>query len=172
MNRLIHQWKKTIALTEQEITLPNGKTIIHTTIEHPGAAVIIPITQEKRVIMVNQYRPSVQAWTIEVPAGTMELGEDPLTCAQRELEEETGYSADTFQSLGQLIPMAGMCNEKQYLYVATGLHLTQRLECDDDEIIEVQTYSLQELETMIVNGEISDSKTVACLYKAKLAGYL
>ena len=172
MNRLIHQWKKTIALTEQEITLPNGKTIIHTTIEHPGAAVIIPITQEKRVIMVNQYRPSVQAWTIEVPAGTMELGEDPLTCAQRELEEETGYSADTFQSLGQLIPMAGMCNEKQHLYIATGLHLTQRLECDDDEIIEVQTYSLQELETMIVNGEISDSKTVACLYKAKLAGYL
>ncbi|MZI95401.1 NUDIX domain-containing protein [Vibrio sp. CAIM 722] len=172
MNKLIHQWKKTIALTEQDITLPNGKTIIHTTIEHPGAAVIIPITQEKRVIMVNQYRPSVKAWTIEVPAGTMELGEDPLTCAQRELEEETGYSADTFQSLGQLIPMAGMCNEKQHLYIATGLHLTQRLECDDDEIIEVQTYSLQELETMIANGEISDSKTVACLYRAKLAGYL
>ena len=172
MNRIIHQWKKTIALTEQEMVLPNGKSITHTTIAHPGAAVIIPITAENKIVMVYQYRPSLRKWMLEVPAGTMELGENPLACAARELEEETGYSAEELTALGQLTPMAGMCDEIQHLFIAKGLHKTARYECDEDEIIEVRCYSLSELETMVINGEISDSKTIACLYKAKLCGYL
>lgn len=168
MKTIIHQWKHSLALTEHAITLPNGNTITHTTIEHPGAAVIIPVTDDQRIVVVNQFRPSLGKWMIEIPAGTMEPGEDALTCAKRELEEETGYSADRYLSLGQLTPMAGMCDEIQHLYVAYQLHHTQRYQCDDDEIIKVETYTLNELEQHIINGAITDSKTIACLYKAKL----
>ncbi|WP_068718281.1 NUDIX hydrolase [Vibrio tritonius] len=172
MNRTIHQWKKTVSLTEQDMELPNGKSITHTTIVHPGAAVIIPLTEDNQIVMVYQYRPSLRKWMLEVPAGTMELGENPLNCAERELEEETGYSAEHYTALGQLTPMAGMCDEIQHLFIAKGLNKTARYECDEDEIIEVCSYSIAELESMIVSGEITDSKTIACLYKAKLCGHL
>ncbi|MGO1298061.1 MAG: NUDIX hydrolase [Vibrio sp.] len=168
MKNIIHQWKQSLALTEHSMTLPNGKAITHTTIEHPGAAVIIPVTDDNQIVVVNQFRPSLGKWMLEVPAGTMEPGEDPLTCAKRELEEETGYSAEQYLSLGQLTPMAGMCDEIQHLYVAYHLHFTQRYACDDDEIIEVTTCTLDELEQHIINGTITDSKTIACLYKAKI----
>ncbi|SJL84650.1 NUDIX hydrolase [Vibrio palustris] len=168
MKTIIHQWKQSLALTEQTMTLPNGHTLTHTTIEHPGAAVIIPVTEDGRIVVVNQYRPSLGKWMIEVPAGTMELGEEPLECAKRELEEETGYSAERFISLGQLTPMAGMCDEIQHLFVAYHLDHTQRYACDADEIIEVTTHTLEQLEQFIIEGKITDSKTIACLYKAKL----
>jgi ADP-ribose pyrophosphatase len=171
MSKTIHTWK-TISLIEDDVVLPTGKKITHTTIVHPGAAVILPITEDKRVILVNQYRPSLKNWLLELPAGTIENQESPLACAKRELEEETGFSADAFTELGQMTPMVGFCNEIQYLFVAEQLSHTQRLSCDDDEVINVTTFSLDELETKIMSGEITDAKTIACLSKAKLCGYL
>ncbi|EKO3471695.1 NUDIX hydrolase [Vibrio fluvialis] len=171
MSKTIHTWK-TISLIEEEVQLPNGRTVTHTTIEHPGAAVILPVTTDNKVVVIRQFRPSLKKWLLELPAGTIEKGEQPLACAQRELEEETGYSASEFIELGQVTPLAGFCDEIQYLYVAKQLSKTTRFECDDDEVIEVLELSIHELEQKIIEGEISDSKTIACLSKAKLCGYL
>ncbi|WP_139285472.1 NUDIX hydrolase, partial [Vibrio cholerae] len=99
-------------------------------------------------------------------------GEPPLSCAQRELEEETGFSAQQFIELGQVTPLAGFCDEIQHLFVAKNLSKTARYSCDEDEVIEVLFLTPQELERKIVFGDITDSKTIACLSKAKLCGYL
>ncbi|WP_413283361.1 NUDIX hydrolase [Vibrio sp. MA40-2] len=171
MARLIHQWKN-LSLVETEITLPNKKQVLHTTIQHPGAAVILPIFDNGEILLLKQYRPSINDWLYEFPAGTVEKDESPLQCAHRELEEETGYSAGSFKALGDLIPLAGFCNERQTLYVATQLQKTSRYACDDDEVIEVLSLSVKQLENMIVEGYIIDSKTIACLSKAKLCGYI
>lgn len=171
MSKTIHRWK-TISLIEEQVRLPTGHTVTHTTIEHPGAAVILPVTAQGNIVVIHQFRPSLKKWLLELPAGTIEPGEAPLACAERELEEETGYSAREFIELGQVTPLAGFCDEIQYLYVAKQLSRTARFECDDDEVIEVLELSLEELEQKIITGEISDSKTIACLSKAKLCGYL
>ncbi|ERM57756.1 ADP-ribose pyrophosphatase [Vibrio cyclitrophicus FF75] len=102
----------------------------------------------------------------------MEVNETPLECAQRELEEETGYSAKSFQSLGQVTPLAGFCDEIQHLFVAKDLNHTTRFECDEDEVIEVIELSLKELHDKIRCDQITDTKTIACLSKAQLCGYL
>lgn len=171
MSKTIHSWK-TISLIEEQVQLPNGRTITHTTIEHPGAAVILPISAEQKIILVHQFRPSLKKWLLELPAGTIESGECPQTCAHRELEEETGYSAEEMIALDSVTPLAGFCDEIQYLYVARHLHKTERLHCDVDEVIEVVELSVQELEQKIISGEITDSKTIACLSKARLCGYI
>ncbi|NMR95092.1 NUDIX hydrolase, partial [Vibrio parahaemolyticus] len=163
---------KNIALVEENIALPNGKSVCHTTIQHPGAAVILPVTASGEIVLINQYRPSLKKWLLELPAGTKEANEDPLTCAQRELEEETGFSAEKFTSLGQVTPLAGFCDEIQYLFVAEKLNKTNRYECDEDEVIEVVTLSIKQLEEKIVDGTITDAKTIACLSKARLCGYI
>ncbi|ASG01962.1 NUDIX hydrolase [Vibrio anguillarum] len=171
MSKTIHTWK-TISLVQEDVTLPTGKSIEHTTIVHPGAAVILPITKQGDIILINQFRPSLKKWLLELPAGTLEKGELPAECAHRELEEETGYSASELITLGQVTPLAGFCDEIQHLFVAKQLSKTARLSCDDDEVIEVVTLSIQELEQKIITGQITDSKTIACLSKAKLCGYL
>lgn len=171
MSKTIHTWK-TISLVQEDVTLPTGKSIEHTTIVHPGAAVILPITEQGDIILINQFRPSLKKWLLELPAGTLEKGELPAECAHRELEEETGYSASELITLGQVTPLAGFCDEIQHLFVAKQLSKTARLSCDDDEVIEVVTLSIQKLERKIITGQITDSKTIACLSKAKLCGYL
>lgn len=171
MSKTIHTWK-TISLVQEDVILPTGKSIEHTTIVHPGAAVILPITEQGDIILINQFRPSLKKWLLELPAGTLEKGELPAECAHRELEEETGYSASELFTLGQVTPLAGFCDEIQHLFVAKQLSKTARLSCDDDEVIEVVTLSIQELEQKIITGQITDSKTIACLSKAKLCGYL
>ncbi len=170
-SKTLHAWKG-ISLVEEPIALPNGDSITHTTIMHPGAAVILPIDNDGNIIVINQFRPSLRKWLYELPAGTLEPGEPIEQCAARELEEETGYSAKSMVSLGQVTPLAGFCDEIQYLFVASGLSHTQRYQCDDDEVIEVLSIPLQKLEQMIISGEITDSKTIACLSKAKLCGFI
>lgn len=171
MTKTIHKWKQ-IALVEENVELPTGQVITHTTIHHPGASVILPITENNEVVLVNQFRPSLKKWLLELPAGTREGVEDPLSCAKRELEEETGFSAQKFISLGQVTPLAGFCDEIQYLFIAQELTATHRYECDEDEVIEVVTLSLKQLEEKIIDGTITDAKTIACLSKAQLCGYI
>ncbi|MEF1283760.1 MULTISPECIES: NUDIX hydrolase [unclassified Vibrio] len=169
--KTIHSWKS-ISLIEENLTLPNGKNITHTTISHPGATVILPIDNDGQIIVINQYRPSLKKWLLELPAGTLESGEPVEVCAHRELEEETGYSAKSMISLGQVTPLAGFCDEIQYLFVAKDLSHTQRYQCDEDEVIDVISLSIEQLEQKIIQGEITDAKTIACLSKAKLCGYI
>lgn len=171
MSKTIHTWKR-ISLLEQNIVLPSGNAITHTTIQHPGASVILPITETGDIVVVRQFRPSLNKWMIELPAGTVEEGESTLQCAERELEEETGYSAKEYIALGQLTPMAGFCDEIQHLFIARHLEKTQRYQCDEDEEIEVSILSLATLEQYIIEGTITDAKTVSCLFKARLSGYI
>ncbi|MEZ9232469.1 NUDIX hydrolase [Vibrio amylolyticus] len=171
MSKLIHTWKQ-ISLIEEDIRLPNGHHISHTTISHPGAAVILPINEKNEIILINQFRPSLRKWLLELPAGTIEAGEKPIECAQRELEEETGYSASNWYPLGQVTPLAGFCDEIQHLFVAKGLSKTQRYHCDEDEIIEVIAKPIEEIQRLIVNDTITDAKTIACLSKAMLCGHI
>ncbi|MDN3611489.1 NUDIX hydrolase [Vibrio ostreicida] len=168
---ILHAWKG-ISLQEEKVTLPNGKNITHTTLSHPGAAVILPIDQDGHIILINQYRPSLKKWLIELPAGTIEQGEPAELCALRELAEETGYHAETLTSLGKITPMAGICDEIQTLFVAKGLSRTTLQTCDDDEVIEVMSLSINDVEQKIIDGEITDAKTIACLSKARLCQFL
>jgi ADP-ribose pyrophosphatase len=171
MSKLIHKWKQ-ISLLEEEICLPNGLLISHTTISHPGAAVILPITDKNELILIHQFRPSLKKWLLELPAGTIESGEQPIQCAHRELEEETGYSANEWFPLGQVTPLAGFCDEIQYLFVAKNLNKTERFQCDDDEIIEVVSIPIEKVKELIINDTLTDAKTIACLSKAILCGYI
>lgn len=155
-----------------DVKLPTGKVVRHTSILHPGAAVILPLTQDGHIVLLKQFRPSLNKWIYELPAGTLEANELPLDCARRELIEESGYQAEHFESLGQCTPMAGFCDEIQYLFVATGLSVNRSLPADDDEVIEVTAVSLSQIEQWIREDKITDSKTIACLYKAKLCGLL
>lgn len=171
MKRTIHSWKK-LSLIEEEITLPNKLSVTHTTLHHPGAVIILPILENGEILLLNQYRPSIKEWITELPAGTLEPHELPIMAAMRELEEETGYSAQTLIPLGQLLPAAGFCDEIQHMFLGRELTKTNALECDEDEVIEVLSYSVDSVEKMVINGEITDSKTLACLYKAKLIGLI
>ncbi|OEF27562.1 NUDIX hydrolase [Vibrio rumoiensis] len=166
----IHKWKN-IELVEEDAHLPNGKIIRHTTIVHPGAAVILPITKNGQIILLKQFRPSLNKWILELPAGTIENDEAPIECAQRELTEETGYLSASLHPLGQCTPLAGFCDEIQHLFVASDLTRTESLNLDDDEVIEVIEVDLHTIEQWIRDDEITDAKTITCISKAKLCGH-
>ncbi|GAM58451.1 ADP-ribose pyrophosphatase [Vibrio ishigakensis] len=127
---------------------------------------------DKTILLLNQYRPSLKEWLLEIPAGTLEPSENPLPAAKRELEEETGYRAKRWHSLGKLTPMAGFCNEVQYLFVAEELSLSNSLTQDEDEVIEVQKVPVADLLKMIQDERVTDAKTIATVSKAMLCGKL
>lgn len=171
MKKTIHRWKN-LSVIEEEITLPNGINTQHTSIDHPGAVVILARQDDGNILLLNQYRPSIKSWLLEIPAGTLESGETPIQGAQRELEEETGYLAKNWTKLGLLTPMAGFCNEVQYLFLAEGLLPSHQRNCDEDEVIEVQSVSVDQLLHWIQSEKISDAKTIATLSKAMLSGHI
>lgn len=117
--------------------------------------------------MVRQYRPAIQKWILEFPAGTLESQEDILSCAKRELAEEVQLKADQWQDLGELLPVPGFCDEVQYLFFAKGLTECTG-ELDDDEIIEVITLSVNDFEMKVASGEIQDAKTLSTFFKARM----
>lgn len=127
-------------------------------IEHPGAAAILAIDNKENIIMVNQYR-FPRGNVLEIPAGTLEENEDPLECAHRELQEETGYIAESIKPLLSFYPSIGYNTEIIHCFVATGLTFT-KTNLDEDEILSVEAYPLNDVISMICNGKIQDSKTI------------
>jgi len=124
--------------TKETVTLTNGVTVDMEVIRHPGAAAIIPLTTDEKVIMLKQYRHAVGGPLWEIPAGTMDPADDsPLACARRELEEETGFSAATWDALGELTPVPGYSDERIHLFLARDLSPTAQ-NLDADEIVVVQ----------------------------------
>ncbi|WIH24646.1 NUDIX hydrolase [Photobacterium damselae] len=160
-----YQWK-CFSIDEEQHQLPDGRTIPFTTIKHPGAVVIIPIDRNGDLILVHQYRPAIKQWIYEFPAGTLEDKENILACAQRELAEEAKLQAQNWQSLGELLPVPGFCDEIQYLFLAQELSEANG-ELDDDEIMDVVTLSITEFERKIAANQIQDNKTIAAYCKAK-----
>ncbi len=131
-------------------------------VEHPGAVAIVPLTDDGQVVMVTQYRHPVGEWLLEIPAGTLEKGEDPDWCAARELEEETGCTASSMRRLFSMYMAPGYCTELLHVYVAEGLSSGEPRP-DDDERIEVTLVPLAAIADMVRDGRIRDAKTIAAL---------
>lgn len=144
----------------ENVTLPNGCNTDLTLIHHPGAAAIVALTEQGQVLMLKQYRHAIGDFIWEIPAGTLNGREDPLACARRELEEETGQAARCFEWLTAITPVPGYSDEKIDIYLAREL-TPSRQKLDHDEVLEVHAMPLEEVVRMIAAGKIQDAKTIA-----------
>jgi ADP-ribose pyrophosphatase len=151
-----------LKLRLDQVRLPNQRVAAREIVEHRGAVAIIALDANQNVILIRQYRSAAQREMLEIPAGTLEEGEDPALCAARELKEETGYAAAQWESLGHFFSSPGFCTEKMYLYLAQRLtHGTASPE--DDESISLVTMPLAQAIQAIEQGEIVDGKTIVGL---------
>lgn len=142
---------------------PNGNIEEWDFIEHKGAAAMLAVLDDGRLLMVRQHRPSIEKFTLEIPAGALNyVGEPGMECALRELEEETGYRAENCEFLLSLFTTVAFCNEKIEVYMATNLKKTAQ-HLDENEYVDVAAYELEELLDLIYAGKIQDSKTVASI---------
>ena len=158
---------RAVSLKREEVLLSSGKKIYRECVIHRGASAIIPVKDDGKIILVKQYRHPVKEVLLEVPAGTLKPGEDPLECAARELEEETGYRAGKLTHLLTIYPSPGYSSEKLYIYLAEGLEKSsQNLEIDED--ISVVEMSLEEALEAIREKKIVDGKTIAALLYYRL----
>ena len=150
--------------------LPDGTEVAREVICHSGGVSVIPVDEDGMVTLVRQFRYGAQDVTLEIPAGKLEKGEDPLEAAKRELSEETGYTADEILPLHILYPSPAILSEIIYVYLAKGLH-GGKAHLDEGEFLSVERYSLSELTEMVMRGEITDGKTqIAILKAARMLG--
>jgi ADP-ribose pyrophosphatase len=137
-------------------------------IRHPGGALAVPVTTEGKLVLVRQYRFTVAGRLLEFPAGTVEPGEDPAETIKREIEEETGYRAHKWQSLGKFVLAPGYSDEYIYAYLAQDLQkLEHPPQQDDDEDIEVVLMTCREFEEAVIEGEPIDAKTITSFFIAR-----
>ena len=141
------------------VELPDGRVAIRDVVRHPGAVAVVALTEDGRICLVRQYRTALGRVTVEIPAGKLAPGEDPLECATRELLEETGMSAEKVAFLTTIATSDGFCDELIHIYMATGLTFS-RSEPDADEFINVDLVPLEELVDAVLDGRIEDAKTV------------
>ncbi|MBR0039958.1 MAG: NUDIX hydrolase [Oscillospiraceae bacterium] len=146
--------------------LENGKIVRREVVEHPGGVGILPVDDEGFCYMVRQFRYPFSRQLLEIPAGKLEYGEDPLSCAVRELGEETGFSAETMIPMGCCLTSPGFSTEVLHLYLARGLH-AGRAHLDEDEFLNVEKLPLSELAAMADRNEIEDGKTLIAVLKAE-----
>ena len=145
------------------VSLPDGQETYREYLIHPGAVAIIPILSDGRILLERQFRYPVNAAMIEIPAGKLELGEDPLLCAQRELLEETGYSATNWEYLGKIHPVISYSTEMIEIFLAQGLLEGERC-LDEGEFLDVFAATLDEMHQWIDDGKITDVKTIIAVY--------
>lgn len=132
-------------------------------VDHPGAAAVLVI-KDGSVLLVEQYRPAAGRQMLEIPAGTVDRGESPQDCARRELQEETGYTAESWEYLGHIYPTPGYTNEVLHLFFAGGLTKGEQ-QLEEGEDINVRWVPLDQVEEMIDRGEINDAKTIVAVLK-------
>lgn len=155
-----------LTVKRDQVRLPNGHTSQREYVLHPGAVVIVPILPNGNVILEKQFRYALNHVFIELPAGKIDAGEDILVTGQRELLEETGYSASEWVHLGYHHPCIGYSNEIIHMYLARGLTAGIK-QLDADEHLEVFEASFADCLNMIKNGDITDGKTIVALYSAE-----
>jgi len=150
---------KLLHLMSGENVLPNGYHARFEIIKHPGAALIVPFFAKDKVLLLRQLRPVINSYIYELPAGTLNKNELPLSCARREIIEETGYSAKRFTRLGEIYPVPGYSTERIIIYKAEGLRKKERLP-EPDEIIEHFIFNKKEIRKLFESGKIIDAKTI------------
>ncbi len=149
-------------LRKDKVTVVGGKTSFREIVEHRGGVTLAAVTDEKKMVLVRQFRKAAEKVVLEAPAGKMEEGEDPLLTAVRELKEETGYTASNIEHITSFYSSIGYSEEVIHLYYATGLTAGET-EFDDSEALDVVEYHIAQLKTMVLAGEIEDAKTIAAI---------
>ena len=161
-DQLIHQGNL-ISLYREQVNLPDGRTTHYDIVRHPGGAVILATNERHEICLLRQYRHAIDDYIWELPAGCLEPEESALQTAQRELVEETGFTATDWAELGSIIPSPGFCNEVLWLFQASNLKPESRAK-DSDEFLEPHWFKLDQIVEMAIQGEIRDAKTLAVLF--------
>jgi len=152
-----------LQLIQDRVALPDGKEAGREYLIHPGAVAIVPMLPDGRILLERQYRYPLHQAFLEIPAGKIDLGEDPLACAKRELQEETGFVANEWQFLGKIHPIISHSTEFINIYLARDLSFT-RQKLDEGEFLDIFGAYIQEIENWIKEGLITDVKTIISTY--------
>jgi ADP-ribose pyrophosphatase len=153
-------------LRRDEVQLPNGRSVTLDVIHHPGAVVILPLDHQGNIYFINQYRHAAGVQLLELPAGTLEPGEAPYNTAEREIREETGFSAGALEPIGDIYLAPGYSSEHLVIFLATDL-TSDPLPGDEDEFLAVQKLAVKEAYHRAETGQIQDAKTLASLTLAR-----
>jgi len=158
---------KVFDLQVDEIIYNSGNKGIREIAVHTGGAVVVPLKDDGKIVMITQFRYPFNKFMLEFPAGKLDKGEDPLNCAIRELEEETEYKSKNVFKLGEICTTPGFCSEVLHLYFAEGLTSGNHNREEGEDGMEVFEFTMEEIEEKIRNGEINDAKTICAFYLAK-----
>ncbi len=161
---------KIVNLRVDDAQLPNGKDCIREVVEHPRGATVAALTKDNELVFVNQFRYPYSEVVLELPAGKIEDGEEPLAGIKRELKEETGSVAEKYIDLGKYYPSPGFCDEVIYLYGAMGISFEEQ-NLDEDEFLNVVKIPMNKAVEMVINNEIVDGKTQTAVLKMALLNW-
>ena len=144
------------------VSLPNGNTSVRELVYHNGAVAVLVIDESDNIVMVEQYRKAFESMSLEIPAGKLEKGEEPVSSAERELAEETGYTAESLEKIFSFYGAPGFCSERVDVFVAKGLSVGE-MNLDEDEFLNVKRYSFEEAVDLLDRGVITDAKTIMAI---------
>lgn len=162
---------KVFDLQVDQIEYNSGNPGVREIAIHPGGAVVVPVKDDGKIIFVKQFRYPLQKVLLELPAGKLDTGEDPMHCAVRELEEETGFKADKITKLGAIYTTPGFCTEVLHIFLAKGLTPGSHNREEGEHGMEVLELSLEEIEEKIKNGDLVDAKSLSGILMARTNGF-
>jgi 8-oxo-dGTP pyrophosphatase MutT (NUDIX family) len=155
---------RVFAIDRDRVRMPNGREVVVDVVRHPRSVVLIPVPEPGHVVLIRQYRYAVNKYLWELPAGSVDPGEEPEAAAKRECHEEIGQLPDTVVRLAALLPTPGYCDEEMIFFRVSGLSVPEEAAAlDEDEDIEPRTFAIADAREMVRRGEITDMKTVAGL---------
>jgi len=156
---------RAFTIRRDHLRTPDGHTTDFDIVEHHGSVVILPIDADGNLLLVRQYRHAASQDLLEFPAGTLEPDENPLHCAQREIREETGFAAESFQEIGNFYLAPGYSTDLMFVYLATGLRPAP-LPPAEDEFLQVETFPIESVFDLAAQGQLPDAKSLAALFLA------
>jgi ADP-ribose pyrophosphatase len=155
---------KVFAIDRDRVHMPNGREVVVDVVRHPRSVVLLPVPEPGHVVLIRQYRYAVNTYLWELPAGSVDGGEEPEAAARRECHEEIGQLPETVVRLAALLPTPGYCDEEMIFFRVSGLSVPEEAAAlDEDEDIEPRTFTIRDAREMVRRGEITDMKTVVGL---------